>query len=586
MSKNASTRILIVDDDPASVQLMGAALMPQYQCEFALSGARALERLNREAPPALILLDVMMPEMDGYTLCRRLQVDPRLKDIPVIQVTASQDPDFEIAALEAGAADFIPKPINPPVLRLRVGLQIQLREREQALRDSEARFARLAHFDALTGLPNRRLLADRLHQAMAQTQRRRQQLAVVYLDLDGFKAVNDRHGHAVGDQLLMTLAEQMKQVLREGDTLARLGGDEFVAVLVDLDNSDTSVPLLNRLLAAAAAPVSLGDLVVQVSASLGVTFYPQPGVMDADQLLRQADQAMYQSKRTGKNHYHVFNVEQEHRIDLEHERLERIRGALVAGEFVLYYQPKVNLRSGAVIGVEALIRWQHPERGLLLPRAFLPVIEGDPLATELGEWVIDSALTQMGLWREHGLDLPVSVNIGSCQLQQADFVARLRALLAAHPGVKPASLALEIREISAMQDLAHVSQIIADCLELGVGCALGDFGLGDSSLTYLKRLGVTALKIDPGFVGDMLSNSDDLAMVERILDLARTFHRQVIAEGVETPEQAERLLQLDCALVQGYGIAHPMPAQELPGWLADWRPSSAFADSASRAVPS
>ncbi|MBK5964611.1 hypothetical protein CCR95_11105, partial [Thiocystis minor] len=351
------------------------------------------------------------------------------------------------------------------------------------LHASQGRFEHLAHYDPLTMLPNRLLLADRLHQAMAQTQRRRQHLALAYLDLDGFKAINDRHGHDAGDQLLVALSHRMKLTLREGDTLARLGGDEFVALLVDLEDSDASVPLLIRLLAAAATPVPLGDLVVQLSASVGVAFYPQPDEVDTDQLLRQADQAMYQAKLAGKNRYHVFDVEKDHRARSKHESLERIRQALSAREFVLYYQPKVNLRSGEVIGAEALIRWQHPERGLLLPQAFLPVIEDDPLAVTLGEWVIESALTQMDRWRASGLDLPVSVNVGARQLQQVDFVARLGALLAAHPGVTPSSLSLEILETSAMQDLAHFSKIVADCRELGVSCTLDDFGVGYSSLT-------------------------------------------------------------------------------------------------------
>ena len=570
--------ILIVDDDPVSVEIMARALQPIGRCDFALSGSQALERLAAERLPTLILLDVMMPGMDGYTLCRTLHADPRLKDIPVIYVTASHHPDTERNALEAGATDFIHKPINPPVLRLRVGLQLQLREREQALRDSEARFEHLAHFDALTGLPNRLLLADRLHQAMAQARRRGQGLAVAYLDLDGFKAINDTHGHAVGDQLLVTVAHHLNQTLREGDTLARLGGDEFVAVLIDLEGSDASVPLLNRLLAAAAAPIPLGDLVVRVSASLGVSFYPQLEEVDADQLLRQADQSMYQAKLTGKNRYHVFNVAEDHRTQGEHETLERIRRALAAREFVLYYQPKINLRSGAVIGVEALIRWQHPQRGRLLPREFLPVIEDDPLASELNEWVIETALTQMDIWQASGLDLPVSVNVGVRPLQQADFVARLRALLAAHPAIKPSSLALEILEVNAMRDLAQVSQAVADCRELGVSCTLDDFGIGYSALTYLKHLWVTTLKIDRSFVGDMLNDPDAMAVVESILGLANAFSRQASAEGVETLEQCERLLQLGCELAQGYGIAHPMPADAVTGWVANWRPSPHWTD--------
>jgi diguanylate cyclase (GGDEF)-like protein/PAS domain S-box-containing protein len=465
------------------------------------------------------------------------------------------------------------------VYRLPSGEVVAVFDDVTALKEHERQLECLAYSDALTALPNRVLLLDRLQQAMAQTQRRGQHLAVVYLDLDGFKAINDRHGHDAGDQLLIALARRMKQTLREGDTLARLGGDEFVALLVDLGDRAASVPLLNRLLAAAAAPVPLGEVEVQVSASLGVTFHPQPitgdgegtDALDADHLLRQADQAMYQAKRTGKNRYHVFNVEQDRRHRDRHESLERLRHALAAREFVLYYQPKVNLRSGEVIGAEALIRWRHPERGFLLPQEFLPAIEDDLLAVELGEWVIETALTQMEAWQASGLDLPVSVNIGARQLQQADFVARLSALLAAHPRVKPSSLALEVLETSAMQDLVHVAQVVADCLALGVSCALDDFGIGYSSLTYLKHLAVTVLKIDRSFVGDMLDNPDDLAIIESILGLAAAFRRQTIAEGVETLEQGERLLQLGCELAQGYRIAHPLPAHELPGWVATWR---------------
>jgi diguanylate cyclase (GGDEF)-like protein/PAS domain S-box-containing protein len=473
------------------------------------------------------------------------------------------------------------------VYRLPTGEVVAVFDDVTALKDHERQLEHLAYSDSLTALPNRVLLLDRLQHAMAQSLRREQHLAVVYLDLDGFKAVNDCHGHAAGDQLLMKLSRRMKQTLRESDTLARLGGDEFVAVLVDLGDQAAGVPLLNRLLAAVCAPVPLGgEVVVQVSASLGVTYYPQlipddhegTEALDADQLLRQADQAMYQAKRAGKNRYHVFDVEKDRRQRGQQDSLERLRHALAEHEFVLYYQPKINLRTGAVIGAEALIRWQHPERGFLIPKEFLPAIEDDPLAVELGEWVIETALTQMDDWRTSGVDLPVSINIGLRQLQQTDFVARLRARLAAHPEVKPSSLTLEILETSAVQNLAHVTQVVADCHALGVSCALDDFGVGYSSLTYLKHLAVTTLKIDRSFVSDMLDNPDDLAIIESILGLALAFRRQAIAEGVETLEQGEKLLQLGCELAQGFRIAHPMPAHELPGWLADWRPPAHWTD--------
>ncbi|MCF8159231.1 MAG: EAL domain-containing protein [Polaromonas sp.] len=440
----------------------------------------------------------------------------------------------------------------------------------------ERQLERIAHFDVLTHLPNRALLADRMQQAMLQAQRRKKQLAVAYLDLDGFKAINDHHGHETGDQVLIALAKRMKEALRESDTLARIGGDEFVAVLTDLDDSSASVPLLNRLLAAAALPVQVDDLSLQISASLGVTFYPQAHDIEADQLLRQADQAMYQAKVAGKNRYCVFDAAQDSSIRDHHESLERMRLAMEHSEFVLHYQPKVNMRSGKVIGAEALIRWQHPEKGLLLPAAFLPVIEDHPLAVDLGEWVLDSALHQMEVWQAAGLDLPVSVNIGASQLQQGDFVERLQAILAKHPQVQPGRIELEVLETSALNDIVQVAQVIDDCAGIGVKFALDDFGTGYSSLTYLKRLRVALLKIDQSFVRDMLDDPDDLAILQGIIGLAAAFQREVIAEGVETVAHGTALLRLGCELAQGYGIARPMPPDQLPAWSVNWRPDAAW----------
>ncbi len=436
----------------------------------------------------------------------------------------------------------------------------------------------LTHYDALTNLPNRTLLADRLQLAMAQAKRRKQVLAVAYLDLDGFKEINDKYGHDAGDRLLTSLAFNMKCALREGDTLARLGGDEFVAVMVDLGDAAASATVLAQLLEAAAEPVQVGDLALCVSASVGVTFYPQREEADADLLLRQADQAMYQAKLAGGNHYHVFDPDHDESLRGRHENLEHIRHALAEHELVLYYQPKVNMRSGKVVGVEALIRWQHPERGLLPPGMFLPVIEDHPLAVEVGEWVIDSALSQMDVWRAAGLEMPVSVNVGALQLQQADFVDRLSSLLSAHPQVKPFSLEIEVLETSALQDVVQTSQVLNACNNIGVSFALDDFGTGYSSLTYLKRLPASVLKIDQSFVSDMLDDPENLNILEGVLSLASAFHRQVIAEGVETVEHGLMLLQLGCEVAQGYGIARPMPAADFPGWLSNWRPDPRWAE--------
>lgn len=429
----------------------------------------------------------------------------------------------------------------------------------------------IAHYDALTNLPNRVLLADRLKQAMAHTLRQGKQLAVVYLDLDGFKVVNDTYGHNVGDELLIILAKHMGEALREGDTMARLGGDEFVAVLVDLDTHQDCKPVIERLLRATSRAVNVGDITLQVSASIGVTFYPQDG-MDADQLMRQADQAMYLAKQSGKNRYFLFDIVQDVALKAQRENLEDILRAIEHKEFVLYYQPKVNIKTGEIIGAEALIRWQHPKRGLLQPLSFLPSLENHPMSIGLGEWVIETALTQIAHWHNLGLNIPISVNVGGYQLQQSNFVEQLHQLLMAHPEVNPCDLELEILETSALEDISQVSDVIYRCQKLGVRFALDDFGTGYSSLTYLKHLPAELLKIDQSFIRDMLNDPDDLAIIEGILGLAKAFRRNVIAEGVETIEHGELLLALGCEWAQGYGIAKPMPAHLLPQWVKTWQP--------------
>jgi diguanylate cyclase (GGDEF)-like protein/PAS domain S-box-containing protein len=445
-----------------------------------------------------------------------------------------------------------------------------------AQKEQQRQLEYIAHYDALTNLPNRVMLADRLHQSMLQTNRRGELLAVAYFDLDGFKEVNDQHGHGVGDRLLVVVAQRMKAALREGDTIARLGGDEFVAVLIDVSDVEASQPLLKRMLAAITQPVHIDALEIQVSASAGITFYPQAQEVDADQLLRQADQAMYQAKLTGKNSYVLFDAEQDRSLRGQHESVANIRKALQDGDFVLYYQPQVDMRTGETLGVEALIRWQHAERGLLLPNAFLPVIEDNPLSVELGEWVLDSAMAQLEAWHAQGLLFSVSVNVSARQLQQPDFVERLRNLLAAHPGVRPGDLKLEVLETSALNDIDHVSTVITACDRIGVSFALDDFGTGYSSLTYLKRLPAQELKIDRTFVRDMLDDPENLAILEGVLSLATAFRRQVVAEGVELREQGELLLQLGCEIAQGFGIARPMPAEQVREWHEHWRPDPSW----------
>ena len=435
-----------------------------------------------------------------------------------------------------------------------------------------------AHYDALTNLPNRVLLSDRIQQAIAKSRRSKKVMALVFLDLDGFKAINDTHGHLAGDHLLIAVAHNMSAILREVDTLARIGGDEFIALLVDVGDIRASEPLFERLLAAASNPVTFGEVVLQVSASMGITFYPQLEEVDADILIRQADQAMYLAKQNGKNRYHVFDVDMDKLTRAHNEDLASIRQALAAGEFELYYQPKVNLRLGTIIGAEALIRWQHPVKGLIIPGDFLPLIENHPLSIDVGMWVINTAMEQIESWKKSGLSIPISVNISALQLQKDDFIACLQAFLKAHPAVQPGDLTMEILETSAMRDLTKVSRLIEDCRALGIGFSLDDFGTGYSSLTYLKRLPINQLKIDQSFVRDMLNDVDDLAIVEGVLALAAAFNLEVIAEGMETSAQGEMLLQIGCDKAQGFAIARPIPAKEVANWIDNWQPDTSWLD--------
>ncbi|MFP4207857.1 MAG: EAL domain-containing protein [Wenzhouxiangella sp.] len=446
-----------------------------------------------------------------------------------------------------------------------------------AQKNYQRELERMAHYDSLTGLPNRILLGDRLGQAMSQVRRSGQQIAVVYIDLDNFKLINDRHGHHAGDQVLRQVGQRIAEVLRETDTVARPGGDEFVAILTGLKSETDPDQLLRRLLQRMEAPIRLEQGPAQVGLSIGVTLYPQAGEPEADQLLRQADQAMFEAKRKGRNTVCYFDTELERLTRQRHLDQQRLHRALAEDEFTLHYQPQVSLRTGRVGGVEALIRWNHPERGLLAPGAFLPMIEDPRLAVALGEWVRVRALRDHRGWQRQGLDLDIAVNVDAIDLLADDFVGRIQQLLSTHPDFPARRLLLEVVETSVLEDMARANTITNACRAMGVGVALDDFGTGFSSLSHLKHLPLQQLKIDRSFVSGMMADADDLAIIEAVVNLGRVFDLDVLAEGVETEEQVEALIQFGCSQVQGYLISRPMPADQLPGWIEQWHLPPAWA---------
>ncbi|WP_017222280.1 sensor domain-containing protein [Moritella dasanensis] len=434
-----------------------------------------------------------------------------------------------------------------------------------------------AHYDSLTGLPNRILLADRIEKAVARSLSNNKLVAIALIDLDGFKAVNDSYGHNVGDELLKKVSSQLTHVLRKGDTLSRIGGDEFVAVIRDFSDPCESDAIVSRMLESVSTTLMVEGKLLKVSASIGVTFYPLDSA-SPDQLLRHADQAMYIAKQKGKNRRHIFDIEEDVALKHHNEKLDRVANALHNDEFLLYYQPKVDLLTHELLGVEALIRWNHPEKGVLAPALFLPAVEHDILAIEIGKWVINTALQQLQHWLSLGYDIPISVNISPLQLEHAEFVNDLKDILAQYPSLKPGRLEFEILENSALKDIKSVSKVMKDCNQLGIHFSIDDFGTGYSSLTYLKRLPAEFLKIDQSFVRDMLIDSDDKAIIQGIIELAKVFDLKVIAEGVETPQHGELLLSLGCYIAQGYGIAKPKPAQDILTWLVEWKQTPCLVD--------
>ena len=433
-----------------------------------------------------------------------------------------------------------------------------------------------AYYDGLTGLPNRVLLTDRLQLEMSKCLRDSKKLAIAFIDLDGFKEVNDEYGHEAGDHVLITVAERITNCLRAHETVARLGGDEFVAVISGLVAEQESLPVINRILTSIAMPISYGDFSLSVSASIGATFFPQAVDYDGEQLLRQADQAMYHAKQAGRNRFQIFDEAYDRDLRLHNENLERAKIALTSGEFELYYQPKVNMATGEIIGLEALARWNHPERGLLPPGAFLPDIQDTVLEIPFGEWVIDQALADCGRLRLHDLALTISVNISARHLEKSDFVDHMRARLGNCSCKQRCQLELEILETSALDDLDRVFEIIRECAEFGVSFSLDDFGTGYSSLTYLRKLPVQTLKIDQSFVRGITDRPEDVILLKGILDLARGLDRKVIAEGVETLEHGRILLEIGCLHGQGYAIARPMPFEALMQWVKTWHPDPSW----------
>lgn len=431
---------------------------------------------------------------------------------------------------------------------------------------TEQQIAFLAYHDPLTGLPNRVLLQDRFQQAMAHAERSQTQLALLFLDLDNFKKINDSLGHASGDTLLQAVSARLRECVRDTDTISRQGGDEFVIVLSDLPDPDAALPVLAKILDRLQDPFMVDGNEISSSVSIGVTIYPEDGA-DFETLRKKADMAMYRAKEAGRNTYRFFDEEMNDEA-IEHLIIRNgLRRALEYGELILHYQPQIDLHSGKVIGAEALIRWQHPELGMLAPGRFITIAEESGLIVPIGEWVIFEACRQAVAWKQVGLpELVIAVNLSAVQFKRGNVEETVVNALN-HSGLPPALLELELTESILIQNVEQVLATVKRLKLLGVKLSIDDFGTGYSSLSYLKRFDIDKLKIDQSFIRDLATDPDDAAIVNAIIQMAHSLNLKTIAEGVESPSMLSQLREFGCDEAQGYHFARPMPADEFASFL-------------------
>ncbi len=433
-------------------------------------------------------------------------------------------------------------------------------------KNAEATIEHLAYFDPLTDLPNRRMLQDRLEQGLKRSRRQDNSMALLYIDLDRFKHVNDSLGHPAGDRLLKELARRLLDALRDDDVVCRLGGDEFAVVLHDIHHEEDVVPVINKLLRTIEQPVVLEEGELFVSASIGVSLYPKDGD-DAKTLEKHADMALYHAKEEGKNTFRFFREELNYGVQERIAFDQGLRHALLRQELRLHYQPKVALATGQVVGVEALLRWESGEFGLVSPDRFIPLAEENRLIVPIGEWVLRTACQQQVDWHQQGLELNMAVNLSAVQFKSPDLIERIAAVIT-ETGIRPGQLELELTESALVEEPEQVVRVLERLRGLGCGISIDDFGTGYSSLSYLKAFPVSVLKIDRSFVQDLTYDSGDRAIAQSVVNMADNLGMQTVAEGVETPEQQEILRQIGCAFVQGFMYARPMPAEQIPDAIA------------------
>jgi len=577
---------ILVSDDDMNVRLLTRQCLEAEGMTVveAADGQQALEAFLRERPD-LIFLDVEMPGLSGLEVCRRIREMPQGENIPIMIVTGSDDRKSIDEGFEAGATQYKTKPVNWSLLGRDVQYMLRASNAFNSLKRQEDRLRYLAYYDPLTNLPNRRSFNEQLTRILKRAQRMKHSAALLFIDLDNFKRINDSIGHGRGDRLLVEIAKRLANELREDDAInyfsdsnagdvdpgdrnteiARLGGDEFTVVLSDVRDMRDVESVAQRVIQTLSEPISLHSHNPVVTPSIGIAMYPQDG-LDADSLVRNADTAMYAAKADGRACFRFYNEEMNARSVEQLKLEEDLREAMREGQLELRYQPQVDTLTGQVVSLEALVRWKHPVRGLISPGDFIPVAERTGQIIELGEWVLAEVARHCTYWETLGLnDFRVCVNISPLQFNQPNLVERVRHFLD-HSGIDPARLELELTESAIMTDAKTNIEKLRQLNELGLDLAVDDFGTGYSSLSYLKRFPINTLKIDQSFVADM-SSQDGVAIVDAIIVLAKTLNLRSIAEGIETRDQLRHLAAQHCDLLQGFFFARPLYPEDVPDAL-------------------
>ncbi|WP_179957839.1 two-component system response regulator [Exilibacterium tricleocarpae] len=557
---NDTLKILLVEDDDGDYFFTKSVLEEAYGDKCSIDWKNNIGsalQATQDEHYDVFLFSLNVGAENGIDLTR--QVQSQGSETPVVLLTGTGGAGVEAEARQAGASEFLAKQhLSAPLIERTIRYAVEQKKDEQALR-------RLAHYDPLTGLANRTLFNLRLSEGIATAKRLRESIALLVLDLDHFKKVNDTFGHPVGDKLLQAVAARVSDCVRETDTVARLGGDEFAVIATHLGRRDNAAVVANKVIRGVARVSQVDDQVLSTSASVGIAFFPEDAY-DVDDLLKRADLALYQAKDAGRGVYRFYDSD----LDKKTRAVSRLQAQMFKSiqkkHFVLHYQPIVETETSKLVGVEALVRWEHPGQGLVGPRTFIPIAESSGLIIVLGEWILKQACRQLKEYQDSGLEhLSVSVNISAVQFNHEKLFEHVAAAID-QSGILPSQLELEITESTLMSTATQVNETLQKLSELGVKLCVDDFGTGYSSLAYLKRFPLNRLKIDRSFIQEVLRNQDDAAITRAIITMAKALRLEVVAEGVETDQQFAFLRNHGCETVQGFFVSRPMPGEKLLQW--------------------